>query len=106
MESISTLDLRARMESEAGAPILLDVRESWEFEICRIPGSRLLPMSDLPGLLNDMDRLTAIVVICHHGIRSYQAGLFLESAGFERIFNLTGGIDAWAPTVDPAMPRY
>jgi len=106
MESISALDLRVRMDSEVDAPVLLDVREGWEFEICRIPGSRLLPMSELPGLLNDMDKQAPIVVICHHGIRSYQAALFLERTGFERVSNLTGGIEAWADAVNPAMPRY
>ena len=106
MESISAPDLRMRMESGSAAPMLLDVRESWEFELCHIPGSRLVPMSELPGVLAELDREAPIVVVCHHGVRSYQAALFLEQAGFRRVSNLTGGVDAWADTVDRAMPRY
>jgi rhodanese-related sulfurtransferase len=106
MESISAQELNARMGNGAATPVLLDVRESWEFEICHIAGSRPVPMSDLPAVLDGMDRQAPVVVVCHHGIRSYQAALFLESAGFACVINLTGGIEAWADTVDPSMPRY
>lgn len=106
MESIDARELHARMGSDHALPVLLDVRESWEYELCHIAGSRLVPLSALPAVLDEIDRLAPVVVVCHHGIRSYQAALFLENAGFERVSNLTGGIDAWADTVDPTMPRY
>lgn len=86
-------------------PLLIDVREPWEFAYGHIAGSQLLPLQEVPGRLAELDAGRPVVVICHHGIRSYQAGLLLQHAGFD-VFNLSGGIDAWAREVDPAMPRY
>ena len=89
-----------------GKPLLLDVRELWEFQTCRIDNARLLPMRDLPARLGELDPDTETVVICHHGGRSLQAAVFLEKQGFARVHNLAGGVDAWARSVDPAMPVY
>ena len=88
------------------APVLLDVREPWEWEVCHLPGSVLIPLSDLPLRLAELDRDAETVVICHHGVRSYHAARYLESAGFGSVVNLAGGVAAWADEVDPAMPRY
>jgi rhodanese-related sulfurtransferase len=85
---------------------LLDVREPWEFDVCRIDGSQLVPMRSIPGSLGELDRDREIVVICHHGIRSQQVALFLEHRGFLRVINLRGGVDAWAREVDPEMATY
>lgn len=87
-------------------PTLLDVREPWEYELCHVDGSLLVPLRGLPARLDELDAEAAIVVICHHGVRSRQAGSFLEGQGFTSIFNLSGGIDAWAKEVDPAMCKY
>lgn len=87
-------------------PLLLDVREPWEFKICHIEGSQLLPMHQIPYQLNNFDPDQEVVVICHHGIRSRQVGRFLETAGFTKIINLQGGLAAWAKEVDPEMPVY
>jgi rhodanese-related sulfurtransferase len=88
------------------APLLLDVREPWEFTICRIEGSLNVPMGLIPQHLETLEPGRETVVICHHGVRSAQVGYFLEQAGFEGIINLTGGIDAWSQEVDPQTPRY
>ncbi|MGB7543359.1 MAG: rhodanese-like domain-containing protein [Burkholderiales bacterium] len=87
-------------------PVLLDVREPWEFQICQIPGSLHIPMNTVPHHKDRLDPDADTVLICHHGSRSFQVGIFLERAGFSRIFNLDGGVNAWARQVEPAMPVY
>lgn len=90
----------------APRPVLLDVREPWEYEICRIEGSLLVPLRELSARAASLDREADTVLVCHHGGRSLQAALFLAREGFSRVWNLAGGVDAWARAVDPAMPRY
>ena len=92
--------------SKGHAPVLLDVREHWEADVCRVPGSTLIPMRDLPARANELNKEAETVVICHHGVRSYHAARYLESLGFGDVINLSGGVAAWAEEVDPAMPRY
>lgn len=87
-------------------PVLLDVREPWEFELCHLPGSLPIPMHLVPARQTELSPDDDIVVICHHGGRSMQVALFLERQGYSRLFNLTGGVEAWAGEVDPAMRRY
>jgi len=87
-------------------PVLLDVREPWEFEICHIAGSQPLPMRAIPARYTELDTGAETVVICHHGARSMQVGMFLERQGFSKVINLSGGVAAWAHEVDPAMPKY
>ena len=86
--------------------VLLDVREPFEHTIAAIAGSRLIPLGELPGRLRELDGHAAIVAYCHHGIRSARARDILQAAGFANVRSLTGGIDAWATTVDPALSRY
>jgi len=87
-------------------PVLLDVREPWEWNVCRVPGAILIPMRDLPARVAELDKDAETVVICHHGVRSYHAARYLETVGFGDVINLSGGVAAWADEVDPAMPRY
>jgi len=93
-------------DDSRSSPVLLDVRESWEFELCHLAGSTLIPMQSIPSRLGELNPEQEIVVICHHGVRSMQVALFLENRGFEAITNLAGGVEAWATEVDPTMPRY
>jgi len=92
------------------APVLLDVREPWEFALAaiRVEGLRTLhiPMGTVPGRLEELDPLLPIVCICHHGVRSAQVVAFLEYQGFTSAYNLAGGIEAWSQHVDPGVPRY
>lgn len=88
------------------SPVLLDVRELWEWNLCRLPDTILIPMGELAARVAELDRNAETVVICHHGVRSFHAARFLESAGFRDVVNLSGGVAAWADEVDPAMPRY
>jgi rhodanese-related sulfurtransferase len=87
-------------------PQLLDVREPWEAEICRIGGAALMPMRTIPQRVAELQTEAPIVVICHHGVRSLQVALYLTRAGFSEVHNLQGGMAAWADQVDPAMARY
>ncbi len=87
---------------------LIDVREEDEFQICRLDWAELIPLAELteqaPRRLVDKDR--PIVVYCHHGMRSQNACERLRRMGYEHVFNLTGGINAWADRVEPTMRRY
>jgi rhodanese-related sulfurtransferase len=87
-------------------PVLLDVREPWEYRTCRIEGSTLVPMNTIPARAQELDPDTETIVICHHGARSLQVALFLERNGFSHLYNLQGGVNAWADQVEPAMQRY
>ena len=93
-------------DSQRPQPLLLDVREPWELALCAIPGATSMPMASVPLRLGELPEDQDIVVICHHGGRSMQVAMFLNSRGFEAIHNLTGGVHAWAHEVDPAMPKY
>ena len=107
MNQLSPPQLRAWLADPARArPLLLDVREPWEFQTCRIGDSLLVPMREVPARLAEIDANAEVVVICHHGSRSQQVALFLERQGYARVHNLAGGVDAWARSVDPAMPVY
>jgi rhodanese-related sulfurtransferase len=87
-------------------PVMLDVREPWEFQLNHIEGSIHIPMALIPARLEDLDPASEMVVICHHGARSFQAASFLEQRGFDNLYNLESGVDGWAKTVDPTMPTY
>ncbi len=95
-------------------PLLLDVREQWEFETARIEGATLVPMSTLASRVAEIETLQEgadgtvrpIVCICHHGARSMQVAAFLEQQGLEQLVNMTGGIHGWSQQVDPNVPVY
>ncbi len=106
MRHLTPRELQDHLARAASPPLLLDVREPWEYRIVHLPDSVLVPMRQVPATVGDWDRDQEIVVVCHHGIRSWQVGLWLEQAGFSRVINLKGGIDAWAREVDTAMPTY
>ena len=105
--SLSVEDLAAWLaDSGRTAPVLLDVREVWEVEHCAISGITALPMAEVPSRVHELAPAGEIVCICHHGTRSQRVALFLAQQGFEKVYNLAGGIDAWAQRIDPSLPRY
>ena len=107
MKQIAPPELRQWLADSAKAkPLLLDVREPWEFQTCRIEDSLLIPMREIPARFAELDPEADTVVICHHGTRSMQVAYFLFRQGFSKVHNLAGGVDSWARTVDPAMPVY
>lgn len=86
-------------------PLLVDVREPWEWDLAHIDGARLIPLGELPRRLGEVDSHRSIVTYCHHGARSMQALEILRAAGFPDVRSLAGGIDAWSEQ-DHAIPRY
>lgn len=107
MRNVTPAQLQAWLADPArGRPQLLDVREPWEFQTCRLDASLLMPMRSVPARLGELERAAPVVVICHHGTRSLQVAYFLQQHGFAEVYNLAGGLDAWARAVDPAMPVY
>ena len=104
VEQLSAVDLKAWMDK--GDPLMLvDVRTPGERDMAKIEGARLLDQA-LHDHLMTLDRGTPIVFQCHHGMRSQAAAEYFLKAGFSRLYNLTGGIEAWSRDVDPAVPRY
>lgn len=107
MQTLTAPELAAWLADPArDKPVLLDVREPWEFQTCRIEGSVPIPMNSIPARLQELDEETPIVCICHHGARSMSVAAFLERNGFPQVINLTGGVHAWALQVDNSMPTY
>jgi sulfur-carrier protein adenylyltransferase/sulfurtransferase len=86
--------------------LLIDVREPHEYQICNIPGAKLIPLGDLAKRLNELDSAKEIVAHCKSGVRSGKAVDFLRQAGFKKVRNMKGGILAWSDKVDPRVPKY
>lgn len=91
---------------QSASPLLLDVREPWEFEICHLTNSVNIPMGQIPQKLEVVRAAKECVVICHHGIRSMQVINFLLARSCNKLINLDGGVDAWARLVDQDMALY
>ena len=106
MRELSALELQAHLENGETQPLLLDVRQPWELDICKLENCVFIPMSQIPAKIDSLDTARETVVICHHGIRSRSVGRYLEHAGFINIINLSGGVDQWAKTVDKQMATY
>ena len=89
-------------------PRLIDVREADEYELARISGAELLPLSQWPALAAEKltDPAEPLLIQCHHGGRSARAAEFLLRNGFTDVTNVAGGIDAWSLEIDPTIPRY
>lgn len=102
---ITATELAQRLKN--GAPLrLIDVREPHELEISHIPGAQLIPLGQLAARLSELDSAEEIVLFCKAGTRSARALELLLSAGFRKVKNLKGGINAWAREVDPSLPIY
>jgi rhodanese-related sulfurtransferase len=87
--------------------LLVDVREPWECELCKIPGAKLIPLGTIPASLNTLlDVDDEVVCYCHHGIRSLDAAVWLRQQGIENAKSMAGGIERWSVEVDPSVPRY
>lgn len=107
MKQISPMGLKEWLDDEARPnPVLLDVRETAEHQICKIEGSLLMPMHLIPLKIAELSKEDEIVTICHHGMRSGQVAQFLLQNGFNKILNLQGGVEYWAISVDNTMQRY
>lgn len=105
MKTITAKELKSKLDADK-KPILLDVREAWEFETCHIEDSINISMSNIQQMLETLKPDDEMVVICHHGMRSFQVASYLEGNGYSQIANLEGGVDAWAKSVDTEMAQY
>jgi rhodanese-related sulfurtransferase len=102
---ISVAELQRRRK--AGEKLLLvDVREQWEFDVCRIEGATLIPMRTIPANLQALDGDKDVICYCHHGQRSLDVADWLRTQGVENAQSLAGGIDRWSIEIDPTVPRY
>ena len=102
---IDPVTLKTRLE-RGESVLILDVREPFEIALAPFPGATHIPMGDIPSRLTELDPDQETVVVCHHGVRSAQVAMYLAQNGFERVLNLSGGIDAWSEDADPSTPRY
>jgi rhodanese-related sulfurtransferase len=107
MKTMTASELAAWLgDASRAKPVLLDVREPWEFQTCHIEGAVPMPMNSVPARIDELEEDVPVVCICHHGGRSMQVAAFLERNGFTQVTNLTGGVHAWALQVDGSMPTY
>lgn len=106
MQQITVTELKQVLESSNMPPVLLDVREPWEYHTCHLQNSKHIPMNDIWHTFGQLDPAQETIVICQHGVRSQRVCTFLQQFGFQHVVNLEGGLDAWAKKVDPAMPTY
>jgi molybdopterin/thiamine biosynthesis adenylyltransferase/rhodanese-related sulfurtransferase len=103
--TITASELRKKLDRKEKF-VLVDVREPYEYDICNIPGSKLIPLGELPARLSELDSADDIVLHCKVGGRSAKALKILQEAGFRKLSNLRGGITAWSDEVDPSVPKY
>jgi rhodanese-related sulfurtransferase len=107
LEPEITVQAFSQQRQQTQAPVLLDVREPWEYQTANLPNSLLMPMGEVASRAHtELDPDAPIVVLCHHGVRSLNVTMWLRNQGFEHAQSLSGGIDAWSRTIDPTIPRY
>jgi len=102
---ITPKDVKARLD-RGDKFLLVDVRQPWEFDVCRIEGAKLVPLNALSSSLEQFAGGEDVVVYCHHGRRSLDAVVFLRQQGVEGARSLAGGIERWSAEIDPKVPRY
>ena len=106
MSEITPQALKARLDAK-NAPVLIDVRQDWETQLCRLPNALHIPIEEFELRTDELNPEDEIVVYCHQGVRSAAVARFLrEQLGFKKVQNLAGGLDLWARTVDSSMRRY
>ncbi len=86
--------------------LLVDVREQWEYDLCKLPGAKLVPLGALPGNLATLLDAEDVICYCHHGMRSLDAAVYLRNQGVKSAKSMTGGIERWSAEIDPSVPRY
>ncbi len=103
---ISVTEARRLLEADPSGVALIDVREPWEADICRVASAELIPMRQIPERLADLPQDRHLLIMCHHGARSRNVTEFLRARGYTAVTNIAGGIAAWADEVEPTMQRY
>ncbi len=103
METLTASELKARLDAGEDLAVI-DVRNAWELEISQLSFAQHVALDELPQRLDDIPQDKPVVLVCRSGGRSFQAGMFLISQGWENVINLEGGILGWAKDVDPSLP--
>jgi len=107
MSELEITPTELKKKLDAGEKLLLiDVREPWEYQTCRIEGAKLIPMRTIPANLQSLDVEEPVICYCHHGMRSLDVAVWLQKQGVESARSLTGGIEKWSAEIDPKVPRY
>jgi len=102
---ITPADVKARLDRDE-ILVLIDVREPWEHQVCKIEGAKLIPLGSLAASLQTLPDVDEVICYCHHGMRSLDAASWLRFQGIEKAKSLAGGIERWSLEVDPNVPRY
>ena len=102
---IAPADVQARLD-QGEKLVLIDVREPWEYALCRIEGAKHVPLGSLAASLETLPDVDEVICYCHRGMRSLDAAAWLRFHGIERAKSLAGGIERWSLEVDPKVPRY
>lgn len=102
---IAPAELKQKLDS-GEKPLIVDVREPWEAEICTISGAKLVPLNTVAENMGAFEGAAEVILFCHHGMRSLNAAAFLRRQGIDGARSLTGGIERWASEIDPGMTRY
>jgi rhodanese-related sulfurtransferase len=102
---ITPEEVKTKLENR-DRPVLLDIRDPWEYATAHIEGSKHIPMDELPSRAAELDPTAHIVVFCHAGVRSAHVTEWLRQSGFDKVQSMRGGIDRWSRTVDPSVPVY
>ena len=105
---INVLEVKRKLDA-AEPLVLLDCREPFEYDLCRIEGAELIPMNTIPQRLAEVEKLTdrgQLVVYCHHGMRSLNVANWLRQQGVDNVVSMTGGIESWSVQIDRLVPRY
>lgn len=106
MRDMTVQEIYKYLQNNTTPPLLLDVRESWEYNICHLPNTRLVPTHNIINIINELDIEQEIIIICHHGVRSRHVARFLEQQGFKNIINMQGGMAAWSRDIDHKVATY
>ena len=107
MDDLQIEPREVKRRLDAGESLLLvDVREPWEHDICRLPGAKLVPLGSVASNLAVFEQADEVVIYCHHGLRSLDAAVWLRQQGIEGARSMAGGIERWSREVDPSVPRY
>lgn len=103
---ISVAEAKRLLDTAPASTAIVDVREPFELDLCRIEGAQHIPMRRIPESLDALPRDKRLLILCHAGSRSLRVTEYLRARGFPAVSNIAGGIDAWAQEIDPGLPRY
>jgi adenylyltransferase/sulfurtransferase len=103
---VTVQEAKQQLDATPGQTLVIDVREPYEWGICRLAEAEHIPMRQIPARLAELPRDKHLLIVCHSGVRSMRVTEFLRAQGLPAVSNIAGGVDAWAEQIDPRMPRY